>query len=89
MSDDNLKRGRGMAQLHNREHYIIGGKEREAGRKSACVVYRAIDAFYLPPKRGSDTRRKKKRDAEGGGKKRSAAGGVARKNCRIGRGGSA
>lgn len=56
-----------MAQLHNREHYIIGEKEREAGRKSACVVYRAIDAFYLPSKRGSDTRKKK--DAEGGGKK--------------------
>lgn len=87
MSDDNLKRGKGMAQLHNREHYIIGEKEREAGRKSACVVYRAIDAFYLPSKRGSDTRKKKGRGRRG--EKRSAAGGVARKNCRIGRGGSA
>lgn len=54
-----------MAKLHNREYYIIGGKKEGQGEKGAFIVYSAIDAFYLPSKRRSDTRKKKEEEEEG------------------------
>jgi len=65
ISDDDLKRKRRIrrriVQLHNREHYIIGERKKETGGKGACVVYRVIDAFYLPSKQGSDTQKKERK----------------------------
>ncbi|KYM77407.1 hypothetical protein ALC53_12147 [Atta colombica] len=59
-----------MAQLHNREHYIIGERKRDRKRKRVHVWYTVQSMPFTYPRSGAANTQKKKQEE---GKKSTVA----------------